>query len=83
MKTPLKHLCLSRSFAVVLDSNNRTFMWGLEGNNIFKNLNNKYVKQMQCGDKFVISLGRDVVKKKKKATKEMVAPLKQEFPSVT
>ena len=45
-------------------------MWGLDGNNIFRALNNKYVKQMQCGDKFVISLGRTVVKKKKR-TKEI------------
>lgn len=57
VKGPLKHISLSRSFCVVQDQNNRTFMWGLEGNNVFKNLNNKYVNQMECGDKFVISLG--------------------------
>ena len=56
-------------------------MWGLDGNNIFRALNNKYVKQMQCGDKFVISLGRTVVKKKKR-TKE-IPQMQQEFPSVT
>ena len=48
-------------------------MWGLDGNNVFRNLNNKYVKQMDCGDKFVISLGRNVSKKKKKS-KEVQIP---------
>jgi hypothetical protein len=44
LKAPLKQICLSRSFCVVQDQNNRTFMWGLDGNNVFRALNNKYVK---------------------------------------